>query len=109
MIRTRRAALAQSAKRFSEKIHAQSRICSQESKARWRYPSRLVPYRAEARADTAQVLRQPRDRLAVVVIEADIERRKIGLLALGPRRLRDRGDAVLIQQPFQRHLRGRGV
>src|ERR1700744_5057224 len=65
----------------------------------------LIPRRRKTGIYAALVFRQRRDRLDVLVVEPDIERVEIGLLALGPRRLRNRGDAVLVEQPFQRHLR----
>ena len=43
------------------------------------------------------------------VIQIQLERIEIGLLAFRTRRLRDRGNAVLIEQPFQRNLRCAGI
>src|SRR5271168_1286867 len=65
----------------------------------------LIPRRRKAGIDVALVFRKPCDRLQVLVIKPDVQRIEIGLLALRPRRLRDRRHAVLIEQPFQRHLR----
>ncbi len=66
---------------------------------------RLIPIRPKARIDAAPVFRQRRNRLAVLVIERDVQRLEIGLLALGARGLRDRRHPILIEQPFQRDLR----
>src|SRR3984893_2381678 len=71
--------------------------------------ARSIPCRGKAGIDQAPVFRQPRNCLHILVVEPDIERVEIGLLAFGPRRLRDRGNAVLVEQPFQRHLRRAGA
>src|SRR6187200_40120 len=68
-----------------------------------------IPRRREAGIDAAPVLRQPGDGFDVLVVQPDMLRVEIGLLALAARRLRNRGDAVLVKQPFQRHLRGGGA
>ena len=47
--------------------------------------------------------------LHVLIVQPDVLRIEIGLLAFRARRFRDRGDAVLVEQPFQRHLRGAGA
>src|SRR4029077_179951 len=65
----------------------------------------LIPRRRETGIHAAHVLRQCRDRLAVFIVKPDVERIQIGLLAFGTRRLWDRGNAILVEQPFQRHLR----
>jgi len=68
------------------------------------YKSTSIPRGREAGIHAAHVLPQACDGLHVLIVEADIERIEIGLLAFPARRLRNRGDAVLIEQPFQRHL-----
>src|SRR6266567_7277100 len=68
-----------------------------------------IPRRRKAGIHAALVFRQASDGLHVLVVEAHIDRVEISLLALAARRLRDRGDAVLIKQPFQRHLGGAGA
>src|ERR1700693_1119366 len=68
-----------------------------------------IPRRRETGIHTALVFRQRRDGLSVLIVETDMLRVEIGLLALAARRLRDRGDAILIEQPFQRHLRRAGA
>src|SRR4051812_38788368 len=65
----------------------------------------LVPIRTKARIDAAPILRQRRNRLAVVVVEFDLQRIEIGLLAFGARCLGYRGNTVLVEQPFQGYLR----
>src|SRR5262249_53566547 len=69
----------------------------------------LIPIGPESRTKAAHVLSQPRDRLAVLIIEPHLQCIQIGLLALGTRRLGNRGDAFLVEQPFQRDLRGAGI
>src|SRR5258705_12438889 len=69
----------------------------------------LIPRRRETWIHATLVFRQRRDGLSVLIVETDMLRVEIGLLALAPRRLRDRGDAILIEQPFQRHLRRPGA
>src|SRR3984957_10058920 len=69
----------------------------------------LVPSWGKTGIHTALVLGQRRDRLIVLIVEPDIQRAKIGLLALAARRLRDRDDAVLVEQPFKRLVRGTGA
>src|SRR5258705_9016280 len=56
----------------------------------------LIPPRRKTRAHAALVLWQRRDRLAVFIVELEFQRVQVGLLALAARRLRDRGDAVLV-------------
>src|ERR1700745_653255 len=68
-----------------------------------------IPDWRETRLHKTLVFRQRRYRLAVSVIELDVQCAEIGLLAFRARRLRDRGNAVLIEQPFQRDLRGAGI
>src|SRR5690348_7416064 len=65
----------------------------------------LIPCGSKTGADATAVLWQRRDGLAVGVVEGHLQCAEIGLLALRARRLWDRGNAVLIEQPFQRHLR----
>jgi hypothetical protein len=64
--------------------------------------SALIPCRCEAGIHEALVFRQACDRLHVLFIEPDIERVEIGFLAFGARGFRDRGNTVLVEQPFQR-------
>src|SRR6266851_8081313 len=64
----------------------------------------LIPRRRKAGTDKTLVFRQRGDGLSVLIVEPDMQRVEIGLLALAARRLRDRGDPILIEQPFQRHL-----
>src|SRR5216683_2855673 len=66
--------------------------------------SRPNPRRRKTGTDKALVFRQRGDGLSVLIVEPDMQRVEIGLLALAARRLRDRGDAILVEQPFQRHL-----
>src|SRR6185312_10820150 len=82
---------------------------SGRSEPRRSFACRSIPCRCEAGADEALALRQCRDFLAVIVVELDAERIPIRLLALAARGLRDRGNAVLIEQPFQRDLRRAGI
>lgn len=65
----------------------------------------LIPRRREAGIDATPVLRLRGDFLAVGIVERDLERVEIGLLARGAKPS-DCGDAVLVEQPFQRDLRG---
>src|SRR5437879_5682697 len=69
------------------------------------FASPSIPSRSKAGIDTAPVLRQRGDLLTVGIVERDLQRVEIGLLALAPRRLRNRGDTVLVEQPFQSDLR----
>src|SRR5690242_1702761 len=69
----------------------------------------LIPGRRESGADEALVFRQRGDLPAIIVVELDAECIPIRLLALVARRLRDRGDARLVEQPPQRDLRGSRV
>src|ERR1700722_5950044 len=68
-----------------------------------------VPCRREAGAYKAPVLGQRRDGRSVLIVELHVQRVEIGPLAFGARRLRDRSNAVLIEQPLQRHLRCAGI
>ena len=56
-----------------------------------------VPCRGEAGIYKALVLGQRRDGLSVLIVELHFQRVEIGLLAFRARRLRDHGDAVLIE------------
>jgi hypothetical protein len=69
----------------------------------------LVPGRRKPRIDEALILRQCRDSLAVGIIERELQRVEIGLLARGALGLGNRGDAVLVEQPLQRDLRRAGA
>src|SRR5579862_3321235 len=55
-----------------------------------------VPRRRKARIDAAAVLRQSGNRLPILIVETDIQRIEIGLLALLVRGLRDRRYTILI-------------
>ena len=65
-----------------------------------------LPLRRKRWINHAHVLRQPRNRCPVPIIEREIDRREVLALARFPCRLWNRGDSVLIQQPLQRHLSG---
>src|SRR4051812_18039497 len=64
-----------------------------------------VPIRREAWIDEAFVLWKRGDCRAIVMVELDMQGFKVGLLTFRPRCLRNRRDAILIEQPFQRDLR----
>ena len=61
------------------------------------------------RVHKALVFRQRRDGLPVLIVELQLQRVEIGALAFRARGLRDRGNALLLKQPFQRHLRRAGA
>src|ERR1700694_2769863 len=73
---------------------------------RRRISSESVPLWREGRPDEALVFRQRGDSGAILVIELGAERIKIGLLAFGTGGFRNHDDALLIEEPGDRHLSG---
>src|SRR5260370_6205932 len=65
-----------------------------------------IPFRCEGWPDKALVLRESGDHRTILIVEPDAERLDIGLLAFGARGLRDHDDALLIEEPGDRHLNG---
>lgn len=64
----------------------------------------LVPGRRKTGIHQAAGLRQRRDGFSIFIVELHLQRVEVCLLAFGARSLRDRGNTILIEQPFQGHL-----